>query len=589
MSKTFKLTLAVAGLAAVIALVAPWSLTDAAIRREVAGFVLQKTGLDGDLDGRMVLALAPQPTLKIEDVSFRDPSGAIVVEAATFKGGLRLLPLFAGRIELASVLLSNANIDIDTQKLTTSQGWPTARDPQGELTLAATKINLRNGQRILASFADVEAAYEWQTSTAAAAVSAKGLWKGERIETGLWLGRFDQFRRGETSPATVRIDTPRGVMSLNGQAELGVGPLLQGKLSVSSPLFSALLDAAGIANPLPMPLRGLNATGSFRLVPQSFALTDARISVDGTAYEGSLSLDWRDERPLLSGTLAASQLQLAPFAARVPAMTSENGWSNEPIGRPGLPALDLDLRLSASRARLDRFQVQDAGIAVKTSEDKLDVSLIDARGYGGRLKGRFSANARESGLAARLTAGFTQVDTASLLNDLFRVNVLTGEATGNLILEGAGDNVAELVETLNGRIEATVQNGDMLGFDMDSALRRTEKRPLSVASEMRRGRTSFVKASLTARIDKGQIELDDSTAAGFSLATQISGGIRLAERALNLRLSSHHTIASGAPKPDGPRLTLDINGAWDDPQVLLDFDSLLRKSEAAAPLFNAPP
>ncbi len=589
MSKTIKLTLAVCSLAALAALVAPWSLTDAAVRREIATFVKQKTGLDGDLDGRMVLALAPQPTLKIEDVVFRDPAGAIVVQAATFKGALRLLPLFAGRIELASISLADALIDIDAGKLSASASANHIPDPRGDINLTATRINLRNGGRLLATFADVDAAYEWPPAAAAASLSARGLWNGEKMEAAVWLGRFDNFRRGETSPATIRFETPRGTISVNGQTELAPGPLLQGKLSLTSPLFSALMTAWGIDNPLPAPLRGLNAGGSFKITPQSLALTDARISVDGTSYEGSLALDWREDRPLLSGTLAANQLQLAPFAARLPTLSGENGWNVETIGKPGLSSLDLDLRLSASRARLARFQVQDAGIAVKAADGQLDVSLIDARGYGGRLKGRFSANAREAGLGVKLTAGFTQIDAAALLGDLFRINLVTGEASGNLTLEGAGDCIADIVETLSGRIEATVQNGDILGFDLDSALRRTEKRPLSVASEMRRGRTSFARATLSGRIDNGNLELDETIATGFSLATQISGAVRLPERSLQLRLSSTHTAANGAPRPDAPRLNLDINGAWDDPQVLLDFESLLRKSEAAAPLFSNPP
>ncbi len=595
MSRTFKWTLALAGLAALLALSVPWSLGDEALRREIADHIQQKTGLQASLDGRLVIALAPQPTLKIETVSFRDEGGGVDISAPVFKGALRLLPLFAGRLELNAISLSDATITIDIEHLP-GPGIPDQRagirdqqtEPRGAINLVSSKLRVKSRDRIIAELAALDATADWPTSASAASIMASGLWQGERIEAALWIGRFDALRRSEGSAVTMKFDTPRATVSLNGNLELGVRPLFDGKLSVSAAALGDLLRNAGYENPFPMPMRALTATGNLKASSQNVALTDARISADGTAYEGSIAFANLDGRPLLSGTLAANQLQLAPFVAKFPVMlNAENAWNREPLVKPGLPHFDLDLRLSAARARLDRFQIQDAGIAIKAFNGQLDVSLIDARGYNGRLKGRFIAGARENGVSTKITASFQRIDAAAMFGDMFRLNVLAGEATGALTAEGEGDCLAEIVQSLNGRIEASIDNGDLLGIDLDQALRRTEKRPLSVVTEMRRGRTSFAKAGLTGRIADGMLEIDDAAATGFSLSTQIAGAFNLPDRTVRLKLSSVNTLADGSIKPDSPRLMLDILGSWDEPRLEIDFDSLLRKSEAAAPLLNS--
>ena len=56
------------------------------------------------------------------------------------------------------------------------------------------------------------------------------------------------------------------------------------------------------------------------------------------------------------------------------------------------------------------------------------------------------------------------------------------------------ETMADLAQSLQGRVEASIVNGDIVGIDVDQALRRSDKRPLSAASDFRRGRTSFANS-----------------------------------------------------------------------------------------------
>ncbi len=595
MSKRIKWLLATAGVLALLALAAPWSLGDFVLRNEIAHRLQERTGLQTSVEGRIVLTLAPRPALKLEGVSLRDNSGALDVQTGVLRAQLRLLPLIAGRIEFTSLDLSGATISLtepDDQRaaaiMARAAESPPLTEPPGRISLGNSTIRLVAGSRSAELFTQVDGAIEWPAAGSPATVSVAGRWRSEPFDLAMWVGDPSAMMRREASPLTLKLDSRTATASLNGRLELGLRPQFEGKAAVSIASLGEALILAGLDVHLPIPIRKISATGVLKATAQSMSLSDARISSDGNSYEGSVVLAGRDARPMLSGTLATDQLQLAPLLAGLPSLVApDQSWSRDTLPKPVAHQLDLDLRLSASRARYGRIQVQDAGFVVKASEGQIDVSLIDSRSYGGRLKGRLVAAARPAGLGLKLTAGFTGVDAGAIAADLMRDKRIAGSATGQASLEAIGDCADELVQSLEGRIDATIENGDFIGIDLDQALRRNEKRPLSVPAEVRRGRTSFAKAQFAARIKDGVVEFDDAAATGFSLSTHVSGALRLPDRSLTMRLTASQTNIDGSPKPDAPSLSLEIAGSWDDPRLDFDFDSLIRRSNAAAPLLRA--
>jgi hypothetical protein len=58
-------------------------------------------------------ALLPRPRIKIEEVTIHDRDGKLLIKSGTVRGNLRLLPAFAGRMEVSSLSLTAPDIDID--------------------------------------------------------------------------------------------------------------------------------------------------------------------------------------------------------------------------------------------------------------------------------------------------------------------------------------------------------------------------------------------------------------------------------------------------------------------------------------------
>ena len=103
-------------LVAITAVAAPWAFSNTALRNEIAAQIRRVTGLAANWQGRAVFVVLPQPHISIEGVSFADPSGALRIDARYFKGYVRLAPLFAGRIEIASATLGQPDMQIDLDR-----------------------------------------------------------------------------------------------------------------------------------------------------------------------------------------------------------------------------------------------------------------------------------------------------------------------------------------------------------------------------------------------------------------------------------------------------------------------------------------
>ncbi|MDB5534388.1 MAG: AsmA family protein, partial [Hyphomicrobiales bacterium] len=161
--------------------------------------------------------------------------------------------------------------------------------------------------------------------------------------------------------------------------------------------------------------------------------------------------------------------------------------------------------------------------------------------------------------------------------------------SGEISLQSSGDTVAQHIEAVDGKLRITVKNGELAGIDAEQALRRSEKRPLSVPTEVRIGSTSFQSADVAADITNGILTLDKGHVTGYGVGLDVGGAFNLPEQSLRLDIG-----VSPARRPEampngsnGSILNFNLTGPWDNPNFILDTDSLIRRSEAAAALLGA--
>ena len=573
------------------------------MRAEIARQARDATGLIATAEGRAVLALLPRPRVKFENVGIRDRDGYLRIEAESLRGDLRLWPILAGRMELASVTLVAPRIDFNLDAnpfleegmiARVAEGGDGARDRRlterlGVVTLVDGVAVIRSERRGLeARVEDVDATIDWRSLGAPAGLKGTFRMGGEEAEIAAWVARPLDLLLGKSSEMSLKLASPALKLDLDGKVSTGGRVVYEGSLSAVSPSLRALARGESRRLPLPGPLEAVTVKGLARAQSSSLSLTEMRLSVDGNSWEGALILDREGARPVLSGTLATNSLDVSPLMASAPEVAGpQGGWSRAALPSLANTLFDLDLRVSATRAKMGRAQLRDVAFGLIHNQERSEFSLAEAGAFGGLLKGRVSARPGANGYDIAADATLTRVNPALVPGDLLRSTRLTGEVSGRLFLASEGASVAGALRALRGEARFDFGPGDFTGLDLEQALRRLEKRPLSIASEVRGGRTAFTKAAVDIGVAAGMATLRGG-AGGPGVDFEIAGTMTIPERMMDINLRARlagmeASRDAGAP---GPALSMDISGPWDEPALSLDARSLISRSPAAAPLLR---
>ncbi|OWT58407.1 AsmA family protein [Candidimonas nitroreducens] len=139
----------------------------------------------------------------------------------------------------------------------------------------------------------------------------------------------------------------------------------------------------------------------------------------------------------------------------------------QPIDLSFLQPLDVTgtVKVGDLRVRGLRAKQFDAGLRV--AGGKLAVAPLSASLYGGTLKGTLSADAGNT-LAANLA--LNKVSLLDLLQGLGTEGRFAGQANVSLDVHSQGTTSAALVAGLDGTVHANVQNGAIIGINIDQTL-----------------------------------------------------------------------------------------------------------------------
>ncbi len=114
-------------------------------------------------------------------------------------------------------------------------------------------------------------------------------------------------------------------------------------------------------------------------------------------------------------------------------------------------------------------------------------------------------------------------------------------------------------------------------------MRRLERRPLSGGSDLRSGRTPYDKLSVTVKISDGTATVEDALLDSPVVKLSLTGTSSIPARDMDLR----GTAALVTTNDGSFELPFVVNGPWDDAIILPDPQSLIKRSGAAQPLWNA--
>jgi AsmA protein len=582
----------------------PISFGSAHLRAALKDQFALAAGLDASSNERVTVAVLPYPRVTYSNVRIGHPedSFTLVTERLTTELSLRALAM--GRLEFAALRLVRPDISIDASAERPEHASVIRRamnaPSSSEESRAADRVRLgslrivdgviraraKNNSSILIE--RINATVDWPNLGASASLTGRGVWRGERFNLDVLLARPAEVLRGERSPFIGKLTSKLIEVAIDGTLAGGVRWMIDARLASNSERFTQLLSLAGVSPPIPGRLARFGLSGQLRALSHTATLSDVRLTLDANAFEGSLTVQAGEKRPKISGTLATRVYELRTSEAGLPAMQRDRQWSKDGFAIGRLDLLDADLRLSATRLNIGRLAIADAGFVIALDDGLLEITTASAEAYGGAFRGRWRFNSRVATPELEATGTVRNVNIGALMRALGRPGIGAGVAAGEYTLQTSGSSVHAMMQNASGALKASIRNLDIVGVDLERALRRTERRPLSIPAELRTGQTSFASAEIDGKIDTGLFRLARAIATGPGVEASAAGEISLPDRTLRVEVAAQQPrpARSAGDGKEAPALVLDIEGSWNAPALSLDPESLIRRSEAAAPLLR---
>ncbi|MBX6425350.1 MAG: AsmA family protein [Variibacter sp.] len=581
----------------------PFLVQADAVRESVQAEIRYATGVDPILRGDMSVSLFPAGSASFDDVVLSDEAGGPPVLAAErLIAQLRLLPLLLGRIEVSEITLIRPRIliDFDTegrsnwadlvaQLAETVKPANRARNRVtfSEIRLVGGAVTVRDASRSLAeTFEQVEMSLAWPSISRSFAATGHFVWRGEKLDATFTLSDFLAALVGERSGFKARLTGALLKLGFDGHISSWPTLKIEGAMAADGPSLRKVMDWVGLT---PLPGGGfgrfaLNAQTS--VVDKAVAFTGLNIEVDGNAAEGVLSLT-AGARPHLQGTLAAEEIDIAPYLANVQVLTgNEREWNRVPIRLDGLAAMELDVRLSAARVTVGSTRIGRTALAANLRDGRFVLTIGESQAFDGIAKGVIGLARASDGARLNAQLQFANVDLEKCLSLVFGVRKIEGRGDLTLALEGTGNDVLELTRTLNGAASLVATKGALIGLNLEQLLRRLERRPLSGGGDFRNGRTPFDRLAIAVKIVDGMASVEDVSLEGSAVRLALDGSASIPARDLDLK-GTASLIGASVKESGGFELPFVVRGRWDDPIMLPDAQSLIRRSGAAAPLLEA--
>jgi AsmA protein len=569
MARRILFAVLIACFAALAAAVVPWRLSSDALRSWASGPLRHISGLELAAAGPGTVAVLPVPRLTLEGITLAAPDGTPVVRGATLKGEIRILPLLIGRLEFAELALSGAAINVEFGD--EGSGWEQAiaglrtrlgpEEPKGHLKRFLVKgahlrlHDRRTGFETMVD--DIHLAVNWPTPTSLLDVSGSMTWRGKAVQIKAASLRPDALAAGRASPFRIDASAPLAGLALTGELMLGDEQRFSGRAAFITRSLRDFTVWSSVALPLSDMIGPFALDGEVRADGQGISWPAARLTLGNDRLDGALFWRADGERRTITGTLAADRLDLTGFATALARLRpSPGGWSPVAFNLPPQNGTDLDLRLSASSARIGPTRVDDLAANVLVKPGRYEASVNRATINKGILKGRALLTQAGDGIEIKAQSTFDRLDVAGLLADLGLPRWAGGSAQGQFAFEGSGDSPAEIVRTLHGRAATSIRSGELLGLGLTDMLRRADN-----TSEIawRGGRTPFEQAHVQVTITDGVAEIADARLSAGGLRAAMQGRSSIIDRTLDAQAS----VGAAGPNP-GPAsaMLFDITGPW---------------------------
>ena len=550
--------------AGLVAAATPWRIPRAAVAEALdAGLV----GVRATLGGPATFKLLPRPRVQATQLAVVAENGALTLDAPVIKAELDIPSLFRGRWRLTSATLVEPTATVDLDRLPRPAAAPGAPGPALQLRLRSGVLRTRSadpaGDLLVTG---IEASAAWPGDRDGLVISGTATARGTTARFAGDLQHPARWLTPEGSIVTLQVESPLFGFAADGILSGGTQTQFAGHAALTTTSLPRLLRTF---DGIPLAVNAVRAqiSGDVLAKPRDVSVSNALVKLDGARFEGTLA--WRRDagRSLVAGTLATDLLDIDRlFGAGVDRAAVADLYRRPLTASPF--GTDIDMRVSATTARYGRVAVEDAAVAALVRGDRLELTLDEARAYGGTVKGRLLATLSPEGVEAHADLNARRLDLGGVSEALSGRERVGGALSGRAVLDGSGESLKAVVGALAGSGQVEIEAGRLAGLSLGQALKRLGRR-LPLDGDRGATPTTFDRAVWELSVRDGVVRIPDGRLTAPGVAMAFGAETALPDGHIAVHAVAAQTDRRGQPLPEGQSMPFDMRGSWAGPLVLV--------------------
>ncbi|MGH6975893.1 MAG: AsmA family protein, partial [Stellaceae bacterium] len=397
--------------------------------------------------------------------------------------------------------------------------------------LRLANLQIENGT---VSYIDTRSGKRWEADAINLKIAMAGLdspmsasgsvaWNKQTVNLDLSVGRPAAFEGGQATPLKLKIASTPINFSFAGNGVGAPALKLNGDADLNIPSVRSLAAWAGQPMPAGNGFGLLAIKGKVAIAGPKYTFSNAAIVFDAIKGNGGIEFDNGGAKPYIKGSLQLDDLNLNPYigagsgpgAASAPSdggggksASSEQGWSTAPIDTSGLKVADADLFLGANSLEYHNIKVGKSALVVHLKDARLTADLTQLTLYKGAGQGKVTVDGSGAAPTIQETFALKGVDMQPLLHDAANVNLLAGNGSLDMAIDGHGRSQRDIISSLAGKGSLHLDKGKIEGVNIIGIMKNAAK-ALSMGLVGSGNDTDFSTLSGTFTIANGVLKNND--------------------------------------------------------------------------------
>ena len=631
------LALAIVGLVGLLLFVDPNRY-----RGEIEQAVREHTGRVLAIHGKLQLKIFPPLALSVHDVALSNPPqfGAqpfLTVQNASI--GVKLLPLLAKRLEVSRIHLDGVNVNLisrgeennwkgssESKGAPESPASPPSGPTQGYLSIEGVDVSktsltysdevkktttelanleLHTGRfetgpdRTALEKLELQGTYLSRPSTATVAAQQRGAEAARPLAFSLSSPGLTLEAKAQTlAPTQIEVKLGESMLQLSlAGKNLSTDRTVTGTVTVPTTSARKLLQGLGVDPPITRDHQALAAFGlqtNFRLTSRQLQLSALQLTLDDTRVQGTVAVEDLDSSAIRFD-LNVNGINADRYRAPIEKATQPQRPATPAPATPPTPLpldtlrkLNVHGTLRVASATFANLVFTDVLMPLDAKDGNIRLGPTQAHLYGGSYSGDIVLDARQARAQLSLNEHVRGTDIGALVKAAFDSGRLSGRADANVAVTGSGNTDDAIIRSLNGKIDANVKQGAVIGIDIVYELQRVNALLKRQIPSQRTGagpaRTVFNTLQTNGTLAKGVLQIDDLRMETDFLKVHGRGTLDTATEAINYQLvtSVNKLPPAGGATGNGldalaaVEVPLTITGTMSSPTVRPDIDALAK-------------